>query len=94
MPRKTGSSNTSNYHYDLHQLTPSGEFLSSRLFRTQGEIVQFSGFSLSVVNRLITDTSKEVRDKSRNIRIFRIQQPVEPIEQMEFQTLHKSATTE
>jgi hypothetical protein len=94
MPRPAGSTNISNYHYEVHQLTPDGEYITNKFFQSQKQICEYTGFSLSMINRLIADPSKTPRDKSRNIRVFRVQQPVEPQEKMETQTSHISDNTE
>jgi len=94
MPRPTGSQNINNYHYEVHQLKPDGEFIMSKYFRSQKEICDFTGFSLSMVNRLIADPSKTPRDKSRNIRVFRIQEPVEAAEKIEPQAAQMVESTD
>ena len=58
------------------------------------EICDFTGFSLSMVNRLIADPSKTPRDKSRNIRVFRIQEPVEAAEKIEPQAAQMVESTD
>ena len=94
MPRPAGSQNINNYHYEIHQLKPDGEFIMSKYFRSQKEICNFTGFSLSMINRLIADPTKTPRDKSRNIRVFRVQQPVPTEEVIEPQSGHISDSTE
>jgi hypothetical protein len=94
MPRPAGSQNINNYHYEIHQLTPDGDFIMSKYFRSQKEICNFTGFSLSMINRLIADPFKSPRDKSRNIRVFRVQQPVPTEEVIEPQSGHISDSTE
>ena len=67
----------------------------SKYFRSQKEICDFTGFSLSMINRLIADPSKTPRDKSRNIRVFRVQEPIEQVaEQIEPQVAQMSDNTD
>ena len=95
MPRPKGAKNCSNYHYEIHQLTPTGEYLHSKYFRSQQEICEFTGFSLSLINRLVADPTRTPRDKSRNIRVFRVQrQVVNDDEKITNQTIHKSDNDE
>ena len=95
MPRPAGSLNINNYHYQIHQLTPNGEFIMSKYFRSQKEICDFTGFSLSMINRLIADPTKTPRDKSRNIRVFRVQEPIEQVaEQIEPRVAQMSDNTD
>jgi len=81
MGRPKGSGNKKYFHYEIHHLTPTGEVDEHKHFISQKDIAEFYQISISLVNRLIADPSYTPRDKTKNIRIFRIQQEVKSIEQ-------------
>ncbi len=81
MGRPKGSTNSKYYHYEIHHLTETGEMMEHKYFISQKDIANHFNISMSLVNRLIADPTYTPRDKTKNIRIFRIQQEVKSVEQ-------------